>query len=65
MSQSEFATFIEAGRYLRGWSDRTVRTYNQGLSTLGTTPLTKAGLASWVVRQPLPNVNRTNRMFGV
>ena len=45
---SEFPNFIDAGRYLRGWSERTVRTYTQGLATLGDTPLTKAGLAIWV-----------------
>ena len=45
------ADFLRHGRYLRGWSDRTLRTYQQGLATLGKTPLTKAGLASWVVAQ--------------
>jgi integrase len=45
------AEFITAGRYLRGWSERTVRTYSTGLATLANTPLTKAGLAAWVVAQ--------------
>jgi hypothetical protein len=45
------AEFIAAGRYLRGWSERTVRTYQQGLATLADTPLTKAGLAAWVIAQ--------------
>jgi integrase/recombinase XerD len=40
--------FIDYGLYLRGWSVRTSRTYQQGLATLATTPLTKAGLAAWV-----------------
>jgi len=40
--------FVEHGLYLRGWSGRTCRTYRQGLATLGTTPLTKPGLAAWV-----------------
>src|SRR5262245_43430504 len=51
MSHTEFANFLDAGRYLRGWSKRTVRTYTQGLATLSDTPLTKAGLAAWVVVQ--------------
>ena len=41
--------FIQHGRFLRGWSPRTVQTYQQGLAALGDTPLTKAGLAAWVV----------------
>ena len=45
------ADFIAAGRYLRGWSDRTVRIYQQGLATLADTPLTKPGLAAWVIAQ--------------
>jgi integrase len=45
------AEFIASGRYLRGWSERTVRTYQQGLATLADTPLTKAGLAAWVITQ--------------
>ena len=40
--------FVDYGLYLRGWSVRTTRTYRQGLATLTTTPLTKAGLAARV-----------------
>ena len=47
---SDFAeTFLKQGKYLRNWSDRTVRTYRQGLVCLGYTPLTKTGLELWVV----------------
>jgi integrase/recombinase XerD len=45
------ADFINSGRYLRGWSERKVRTYTTGLAALGNTPRTKAGLAAWVVAQ--------------
>jgi hypothetical protein len=33
--------FIDYGLYLRGWSVRTSRTYQQGLATPATTPLTE------------------------
>jgi integrase/recombinase XerD len=49
--QSYHAEFLRQGHYLRAWSDRTLRTYRQGLSTLGETPITKAGLAAWMVAQ--------------
>jgi hypothetical protein len=42
-------TFLKQGKYLRNWSDRTVRTYRQGLVCLGDSPLTKTGLETWVV----------------
>ena len=41
--------FTNHGLYLRNWSVRTVRTYQQGLATLLNIPLTKTGLAAWVV----------------
>ena len=41
-------SFVDQGLYLRGWSVRTCRTYRQGLATIATTPLTKAGFAAWV-----------------
>ena len=41
--------FTNHGLYLRNWSVRTVRTYQQGLATLINIPLTKTGLAAWVV----------------
>jgi integrase/recombinase XerD len=41
--------FLDDGRYLRNWSERTVETYKRALRAFGTTPLTKAGLAAWVV----------------
>jgi site-specific recombinase XerD len=40
-------SFLQHGRYLRGWSERTVRTYRQGLKTLPAR-LTKASLQGWV-----------------
>ena len=42
-------TFLKQGKYLRNWSDRTVRTYRQGLACSGETPLTKHGLEMWIV----------------
>jgi site-specific recombinase XerD len=41
--------FINDGRYLRAWSERTVETYERALNAFGSTPLTKAGLSAWVV----------------
>ncbi|HEU5256538.1 MAG TPA: tyrosine-type recombinase/integrase [Vicinamibacterales bacterium] len=44
--------FIEHGRYLRGWSDKTIRTYRQNLATLHAAnigPLTRASLKQFVV----------------
>lgn len=43
--------FITHGVYLRGWSDKTLRTYRQGLATLADVPLTKIGLAAWMRSQ--------------
>ena len=45
------ADFINTDRYVRGWSAHTVRTCTRGLATLSDTPLTKPGLAAWVVAQ--------------
>jgi integrase/recombinase XerD len=45
--------FIEHGRYLRGWSEKTIRTYRQSLAALhaaGVGPLTRASLQEFVVR---------------
>jgi site-specific recombinase XerD len=41
--------FLQHGRILRGWSPRTVQTYAHCLRAFGDTPLTKAGLANWIV----------------
>jgi hypothetical protein len=40
--------FLNNGRYLRNWTEKTCRTYGQGLSTLPD-DLTKDTLAQWVV----------------
>ena len=56
--QSYHAEFLRQGHYLRGWSDRTLRTYRQGLRTLGDTPITKAGLAAWMVAQQQRGLTR-------
>jgi integrase len=40
--------FLNNGRYLRNWTEKTCRTYGQGLSTLPD-DLTKETLAQWVI----------------
>ena len=44
--------FIEHGKYLRGWSVKTIRTYRQSLATLHAAevgPLTRSSLQQFVV----------------
>jgi integrase len=46
--QSRRLNFLKAGRYLRNWTEKTCRTYAQGLATLPD-ELTKDSLAQWVI----------------
>jgi len=45
-----FDEFIRHGVYLRNWRPTTVRTYRQGLASLGVEVPTKADLDAWVIR---------------
>src|SRR5262245_16470913 len=47
---SRHEEFLRAGRYLRNWSPATLRTYRQGLGSLGEELPTKASLTAWVIR---------------
>lgn len=48
LSSSLLTEFLQAGSYLRNWSPRTVRTYQQSLSTLVGIDLSKTTLEHWV-----------------
>lgn len=41
--------FIRQGLYLRNWSPRTADIYRRAIDTLRDVPLTKAGLADWLI----------------
>jgi hypothetical protein len=41
--------FLKAGLYLRNWSPCTVRTYDQGLRSMGLEQPTKAQLEAWII----------------
>ena len=42
--------FVKHGTYLRNWQPTTIRTYRQGLNSLGIECPTKADLDAWVIR---------------
>jgi site-specific recombinase XerD len=48
-SSSRFEQFLQHGTYLRNWSATTLRTYRQGLNSLGNEQPSRAELDAWVI----------------